>query len=77
MSHFSTIWGKKFNMLIVHESCSILDWTVTTMSKSVTSRPKAEAKAEILNREESKKSSGRILGKKVSEDKRMRRMRKR
>lgn len=51
-------------MLVVRESCSILDWTVTTMSKSVTSRPKAEAKAEILNREESKKSSGRILRKK-------------
>lgn len=58
------ILGRKLNMLVVRESCSILDWTVTTMSKSVTSRPKAEAKAEILNREESKKSSGRILRKK-------------
>lgn len=46
------------------------------MSKYLTGRPKSEAKEEILNREESKKSSGRLLDKEVSVEKRLRILRK-
>lgn len=73
---FSMILVGNSTCLLVLESCSILDWSITIISKHVTSRQKAKAKEEILSKEKSKRARGRILEKKVSLEKRMRRMRK-